>query len=73
MVNIGIVGCNGKMGNFVADAVSQNPETNALFGVDAFGENTYDFPVFKTFCEINEKPDAIIDFSNPAVLDDMIE
>ena len=73
MVNIGIVGCNGKMGHFVADAVSQNPETKAFLGVDAFGESNYDFPVFKTFTEIKEKPNAIIDFSNPAVLDDMLE
>lgn len=73
MVNIGIVGCNGKMGHFVADAVAQNPETNALFGVDAFGEGNYEFPVFKNFDEINEKPDAIIDFSNPSVLDDMLK
>ena len=73
MVNIGIVGCNGKMGHFVADAVSQNPETKAFLGIDAFGESNYDFPVFKTFTEIKEKPDAIIDFSNPAVLDDMLE
>lgn len=48
MVNIGIVGCNGKMGHFVADAVSQNNETNALFGVDAFGASNYEFPVLKT-------------------------
>ena len=73
MVNIGIVGCNGKMGHFVADAVAQNPETTAFFGVDAFGESNYDFPVFRNFSEIKETPDAIIDFSNPAVLDDMLE
>lgn len=73
MVNIGIVGCNGKMGHYVADAVVQNCETNVLFGVDAYGENRYDFPVYKNFYEINEKPDAFIDFSNPASLDDMLE
>lgn len=73
MIKIGIVGCNGKMGHFVADAVSQNKETEALFGIDAFGESCYEFPVFKSFKEVSVKPDAIIDFSNPAVLDDMLE
>lgn len=72
MVNIGIVGCNGRMGHFVADAVEQNNQTNALFGVDAFGESSYSFPVYKSFSDINEAPDAIIDFSNPALLDDML-
>lgn len=73
MVNIAIVGCNGKMGHFVADAVAQNSDATAVFGVDAFGESTYDFPVYKSFKEITEKPDVIIDFSNPAVLDGMLE
>ena len=72
MVNIGIVGCNGRMGHFVADAVEQNNQTNELFGVDAFGESSYSFPVYKSFSDIKEAPDAIIDFSNPALLDDML-
>lgn len=73
MVNIGIVGCNGKMGHFVADAVLENGECNAMFGVDAFGESKYDFTVYKSFKDVKETPDVIIDFSNPAVLDDMLE
>ena len=72
MVNIGIVGCNGRMGHFVADAVEQNNQTNELFGVDAFGESSYSLPVYKSFSDIKEAPDAIIDFSNPALLDDML-
>lgn len=73
MVNIAIVGCNGKMGHFVAEAVAQNSDAIAMFGVDAFGESSYDFPVYKSFTEITEAPDVIIDFSNPAVLDGMLE
>ncbi len=73
MVNIGIVGCNGKMGHFVADAVLQNNQTNVLFGVDAFGNSEYSFPVYKSFDEISEEADVLIDFSNPAVLDGMLD
>ena len=72
MVNIAIVGCNGKMGCFVAQAVQSREDCNVLFGVDAFGESNYDFDVFKTFDEATETPDVIIDFSNPAALDGMI-
>ncbi|MDO4883158.1 MAG: 4-hydroxy-tetrahydrodipicolinate reductase, partial [Oscillospiraceae bacterium] len=43
MTKIAIVGCNGKMGYFVAQSVNENPETEVMFGVDAFGENKYDF------------------------------
>lgn len=72
MVNAAIVGCNGKMGHFVAQAVRENPECNALFGIDAFGQSSYDFPVYKSFDEAQGVPDVIIDFSNPALLDDML-
>jgi len=72
MIKIAIVGCNGKMGYFVAEAVKANADTQAVFGVDAFGESRYDFPVYKTFDEATDKPDVIIDFSNPAALDGML-
>ena len=73
MVNVAIVGCNGKMGYFVAEAVKNNPETQTLFGVDAYGENKHDFTVYPSFDGVKEKPDVIIDFSNPAALDGMLD
>ena len=73
MTKVAIVGCNGKMGYFVAEAVKANSECEALFGVDAFGENKYDFNVYKSFDEATEIPDVIIDFSNPSALDGMLE
>lgn len=72
MTKIAIVGCNGKMGYFVAQSVNENPETEVMFGVDAFGSNKYDFDVFKSFDEADKTPDVIIDFSNPAALDGML-
>ncbi len=72
MTKIAIVGCNGKMGAFVARAVKEHPSCETLFGVDAFGESSYDFPVYKAFDEAVEKPDVIVDFSNPAALDGML-
>lgn len=72
MIQVAIVGCNGHMGRFVAQAVEENPATEALFGVDAFGESPYAFPVYKSFEGIEEKPDVIIDFSNPSALDGLL-
>ena len=72
MTKIAIVGCNGKMGYFVAQSVNENPETEVLFGVDAFGSNKYDFDVFKSFDEADKTPDVIIDFSSPKVLDALL-
>ena len=73
MTNVVIVGCNGKMGYFVVQAAEENPGANVLFGVDAFGENKYGFPVYKSFEEAAEKPEVIIDFSNPSALDGMLD
>lgn len=72
MVNIILCGSNGKMGNAVINAVNKRTDCQISCGVDAFGKNTHDFVTYKSFSEINEKFDVIIDFSNPACLDDML-
>lgn len=73
MVKVAIVGCNGKMGGYVANAVADNPKTEVAFGIDAFGVNKNDFEVFKSFEYANQTPDVIIDFSNPSALDGMLD
>ena len=73
MTDVILCGCNGRMGHVVADSISGNPDCRVVCGVDAFGENSYDFPVYKSFSEISEKADVIIDFSNPASLDGLLE
>ena len=72
MTNIAIVGCNGKMGGFVARSVEENAACQTVFGVDAFGDNKNGFPVYPSFEGAAEAPDVIIDFSNPAALDGML-
>ena len=74
MVNIAIVGSNGKMGGFVARAAEENDACQTLFGVDAYGVNKNEFPVYKDFESVeSEKPDVLVDFSNPAALDGMLD
>ncbi|MEE1218707.1 MAG: 4-hydroxy-tetrahydrodipicolinate reductase [Ruminococcus sp.] len=73
MVSIALVGCNGKMGYAVASAVSQREDCKIAFGIDVYGENTTAFPVYKSFAEVTEKVDVIIDFSNPASLNGLLE
>ena len=72
MTKIILCGCNGKMGGVVAETVRNNDECEIVCGVDAFGENNYDFKTVKSFSEIGERADVIIDFSNPATLDDLL-
>ena len=73
MTKIAIVGCNGKMGYFVAQAVKEKADCETVFGVDAFGESKNGFPVYPSFDGVAEVPDVIIDFSNPAALDGMLD
>lgn len=71
MYNVILVGSGGKMGKFVANGVSKEETLNIVCGVDKFN-NGESFPVFSTFDEINVKADLIIDFSNPSLLDGML-
>lgn len=72
MINIILCGSGGRMGGFVADAVKANDNMQIACGVDKIncGQS---FPVFKSFKDISCDADLIIDFSNPAVLDDMLD
>lgn len=71
MTDILLVGAGGKMGKFVSLAANTDSELNIKAGVDKFCEKA-DFPVYKSFSEVDLKVDVIIDFSNPSLLDDML-
>ncbi len=72
MVGILITGACGKMGNAIKTAVSKRDDCKIVAGVDLIGEND-DFPIFRSFSEVNADVDVIIDFSNPSLLDDLLE
>lgn len=71
MIDVILVGAGGKMGKFVAATAAKDNNLRVVAGVDKFPCDT-SFPIFKSFDEISIKADAIIDFSNPALLDDML-
>lgn len=72
MINILLSGCCGKMGNAVTRCVTEDDELKIIGGVDR-AEQLCDFPVFKSFDSVTVTPDVIIDFSNVAVLDGLLE
>ena len=72
MTNIILCGCNGKMGQFIVKAIESIEDTKVVCGVDFYNKQLNDFPVYKTFDEITEKADAIIDFSNPDALSGLL-
>lgn len=72
MINVLLCGSGGKMGAFVAEAVKGEADMQIVGGVDIVN-NGQEFPVFSSFSKVNVKADIIIDFSSPAVLDDLLE
>ena len=68
MVNILICGAGGKMGATLLELLSGDFEAKAVCGVDIHSPENVHIPIYKTFVEVKEKVDVIIDFSSPAVL-----
>ncbi len=72
MTDIILNGCNGKMGAAVTKAVSERDDCRIVAGVDLYGDNA-NFKVYRSFSDLDVKGDVIIDFSNPSVLDSMLD
>ena len=73
MQKIIISGCCGHMGRAVADICANDPEAEAVAGIDLLAQPMDGFPVFSTPSACDVQADAVIDFSNPAALDGLLE
>ena len=72
MINVLLCGCSGKMGGAVINIAAESDDIKIIAGVDA-KKSDLPFPVFASFPEVNVMPDVIIDFSNVAVLDYLLD
>ena len=72
MIKAILCGASGKMGGFVAAAAEADGEIQIVAGVDKIN-NGAKFPIFSAFSDINVKADVIIDFSNPTLLDSLLD
>lgn len=66
-------GCNGRMGHMIIDLVKDDNDIEVVAGVDAFGESSYNFPVFKSLSECNTEADVIVDFSSASAVDGLLD
>lgn len=73
MLQIILSGCNGKMGRVITDIVNKREDCVIVAGVDLDISQNGPYPVFNSFKDIKCDADVIIDFSNPAVLDSLLE
>ena len=73
MINIALVGANGKMGQVISRIVEGTDNAVISFGIDINTECANSFPVYSSFSEANEICDVIIDFSHPSSLQSTID
>ncbi|MBR7163345.1 MAG: 4-hydroxy-tetrahydrodipicolinate reductase [Clostridia bacterium] len=73
MTKILLCGANGRMGKAITRLVSETDGAEILCGVDLNTESTAGFPVYPDFQSITNAPDVIIDFSNPANFDNLMD
>lgn len=73
MTNIAICGANGKMGKTIYNCIQNREDCTVVAGIDLYTEQYADFPIVAKPSELSVKPDVIIDFSNPASLDGLLE
>lgn len=73
MTKIVICGANGKMGHTIYNCISERDDCEVIGGIDLFTQQYASFPIVDAPNKLPEKPDVIIDYSNPASLDVLIE
>ncbi|MDE5947084.1 MAG: 4-hydroxy-tetrahydrodipicolinate reductase [Oscillospiraceae bacterium] len=72
MTKIAICGANGKMGRTIYNCVSSRDNCTVIGGIDIYTKQYANFPIVDSPEKLPEKPDVIIDYSNPASLDGLL-
>ncbi len=73
MINIALVGANGKMGQVITRLVNENDDATVSFGIDLNTEQKSTYPVYADFNDVKEDCDVIVDFSHPSSLSKTLE
>lgn len=73
MTRILLSGCCGRMGRNVIETVKNRKDCEIVAGIDIIEDSSIGFPVFQNYDDVQVKADVIIDFSNPALLPDMLK
>ena len=73
MVKVSMHGCNGKMGQVITRLAAADPEMEIVAGVDMRAQALNDYPVFGDIGECGVEADVVIDFSNAAAVDRLLD
>lgn len=73
MVKAVMNGCNGHMGRVITDLCKNDSDITIVAGVDKFNEIDNEYPVFDSIDKVDVDFDVIIDFSNVAAVDGLLD
>lgn len=73
MVEVILHGCNGRMGQMLTGLIAEDEEMKVVAGIEPSGEAKNDYPVYKSFDELKETADVIIDFSTASAIDGLLD
>lgn len=72
MTNILLCGCSGRMGAVVSDMAAADDNVKIACGVDVLGVSSGAYPAYEMLADCKEDADVVVDFSNPAVFDELL-
>lgn len=73
MINILLNGCNGKMGQTITTTAKKCTDIKIIAGISTSAEQKSDYPVFSSVFDCDLEFDAIIDFSKPESLANLLK
>ncbi len=73
MTRVVMHGCNGHMGQVITDLCKNDGDVAIVAGVDKFKGIDNDYPVFDSISDVDVDFDVIIDFSNIAAIDGLLD
>ncbi len=73
MIHVIMHGCNGRMGNMISDLIEKDEAIQIVAGVDPSGQGQYTYPVFADLDACDVAADVVIDFSNAAAVEKLLD
>lgn len=73
MTKVIMNGCNGRMGQVITGLVKQDEAVEIVAGIDQYDGIKNDYPVYTSIEDCEVEADAVIDFSNAAAVDGLLD
>ncbi|MFI3212788.1 MAG: 4-hydroxy-tetrahydrodipicolinate reductase [Eubacteriales bacterium] len=72
MTKVIMHGCNGKMGQVIANLIAAEEDVEIVAGIDLYDGIQNPFPVFANIMDCNVAADVVIDFAAAAAVDELL-